>query len=67
MSDVTYTLNIEPVGDHLEVFIPEIDTRLVTKGTALTEAVDAAHRAIIVYLTEKGGPGATTKQISVKS
>ena len=48
-----YTLNIEPVGDHLEVTIPELGVTVQTTGTSRDEAVEAGQRAIIAYLMSK--------------
>lgn len=52
-----YTLNIELVGDHLEVTIPEIGVTVATVGTTLTEAVDAGHLAIINHLRQSKRQG----------
>lgn len=41
-----YTLNIQPVDDHLEVFVPELGMKVTTTSTSREEAIDAAHRAI---------------------
>jgi hypothetical protein len=43
-----YTLNIEPIGDHLRVSIPELDTIVETEPghTSDSDAFDAAHLAI---------------------
>ncbi len=48
-----YTLNIEPVGDHLEVTIPEIGVTVATAGTTQREAEDAGMRAIIEHNMQK--------------
>lgn len=51
----TYTLNIEPVGDHLRVCIPELDITIETAPGEIKrdQAVDAAHRAITQYMMEQ--------------
>jgi len=41
-----YTLDIKPVGDHLQVTIPELGITVETIGTSRQEAVDAGTRAI---------------------
>ncbi len=53
MPTTTYTLNIEPVGNHLEVTIPEIGVTVATTGTSRNEAIDAAHRAIKEHVMQE--------------
>src|SRR5260370_7185707 len=48
-----FTFDIVPVGDHLEVTIPEIGVTVATAGTTRREAIDAAHRAIIEHLMQQ--------------
>ena len=47
----TYTLQLKSVGDHLEVFIPELGITVSTPPgeTNRDHALDAAHNAIIDY------------------
>jgi hypothetical protein len=49
-TNVKYTLNIEPVGDHLQVTIPEIGVTVETTGNTRREAEDVGLRAITDYL-----------------
>ena len=51
MENETYTLNIEPIGDHLQVTIPELSLIIETAPGEIKrdDAVDAAHRAITAY------------------
>lgn len=46
-----YTLQLKSVGDHLEVFIPELNITVETGPgeTSRDAALDVAHRAIIEY------------------
>ena len=48
-----FTINIEPVGDHLEVTIPELGITTSTVGTTRTEAIDVATQAITATLLER--------------
>ena len=48
-----FTFDIVPVGDHLEVTIPEIGVTVATAGTTRREAIDAGHRAIIEHLIQQ--------------
>lgn len=51
----TYTLNIEPVGDHLQVFIPELDITVETASgeIKLSDAEEAGLRAITAELIKR--------------
>jgi len=55
METETFTISIIPVGDHLEVTVPEIGVTIETGPgeTRRDEAVDAAHRAINEYLLKQ--------------
>ncbi len=53
MPTTKYTLNIEPIGDHLEVTIPEIGVTVATTGASRNEAIDAAHRAIKEHVLQQ--------------
>lgn len=46
-----YTLQLQTVGDHLQVYIPELDLTVETAPgkTSYDDALDAAHVAIISY------------------
>src|SRR5260370_33985849 len=45
-----FTLNIEPLGDHLQVTIPELGITVQTTGTTRREAEQVAFRAIDEHL-----------------
>jgi hypothetical protein len=47
----TYTLQLKQVGDHLEVFIPELNVTVSTEPgkTSRDDALDVAHQAIEEY------------------
>ena len=45
-----FTLNIEPLGDHLQVTIPELGITVQTTGTTRREAEQVALRAIDEHL-----------------
>jgi hypothetical protein len=46
-----YTLNIEQIGDHLEVHIPELEITIETAPgkTERGDALDVAHNAIVAW------------------
>jgi hypothetical protein len=45
----TFTIHIQPIGDHLQVSIPELGIVLEVQSTKRDDALDAAHNAIIAY------------------
>jgi hypothetical protein len=54
-----YTLNIEQVGDHLQVTIPELDVTIETAPGKLSDgdAFDAAHLCIEQAMLKRDAPG----------
>jgi hypothetical protein len=53
MQSFKYTIDIVPVGDHLQVTVPEIGFTGETVGTRRTEAEDVASRAVVDHLLQK--------------
>jgi hypothetical protein len=47
----TYTLQLKAVGDHLEVYIPELDITVETQPgeTSYDAALSLAHDAVVEY------------------
>ena len=61
-TNVKYTLNIEPVGDHLQVTIPEIGVTVETTGNTRREAEDVGLRAITDHLMRTRQRRSTTRR-----
>ena len=62
-----FTLNIEPVGDHLEVTIPEIGVTVATSGTTRQEAIEAGQRAFIEHQLSQRKKRASASRRQVKT
>jgi len=47
----TYTLQLKAIGDHLEIFIPELDITVETQPgeTSYDAALSLAHDAVVEY------------------
>ncbi|HXL35729.1 MAG TPA: hypothetical protein VN954_00850 [Ktedonobacteraceae bacterium] len=47
----TYTLQLKAVGDHLEIYIPELDITVETQPgeTSYDAALSLAHDAVVEY------------------
>ncbi len=48
-----FTIILVPIGDRLQVTIPEIGVTVETQSLKRDEGIDAAHRAIIDYLQKR--------------
>lgn len=54
MNETTYTIQLEAVGDHLQVTIPELGITVETAPgkTSRDDAFDVAHAAIDTWMLE---------------